>query len=136
MQSNIFCTGLFAKTWNLHPLPKKELIALIDFESFGYGFREMDLVRFLYSEICSCLDLNRISNQNIFAFLEGYIEKKLNHPFSLKTFHLLVLANMIRALSGYIDSGKYFEKSDLFDEALESRIKRLKFYALESKCLN
>lgn len=43
-QPNIFCIGLFAKTWNLHPLPKKELIALIDFAQPGFEkYREIQI---------------------------------------------------------------------------------------------
>ena len=43
-QPNIFCVGSFAKTWNLHPLPKKELIALIDFAQPGFEkYREMQI---------------------------------------------------------------------------------------------
>jgi len=33
---NTFCIGLMARSWNLQPLPKKELIALVDFEQPGY----------------------------------------------------------------------------------------------------
>ncbi len=41
---NAFCLGLLAKTWNLKPLPKKELIALVDFAQPGYeAFREIQI---------------------------------------------------------------------------------------------
>lgn len=34
--TNAFCIGLMAKTWNLKPLPKKDLVALVDFAQPGY----------------------------------------------------------------------------------------------------
>lgn len=34
--ANSFCIGLMAKTWNLNPLPKKDLVALVDFAQPGY----------------------------------------------------------------------------------------------------
>ena len=34
--SNTFCIGILAKTWNLQPLPKQELLALVDFVQPGY----------------------------------------------------------------------------------------------------
>lgn len=34
--SNAFCIGLQAKSWNLMPFPKKELVALVDFPQAGY----------------------------------------------------------------------------------------------------
>jgi hypothetical protein len=41
---NTFCIGLMAKTWNLQPLPKKELLALVDFVQPGYeAYREMQI---------------------------------------------------------------------------------------------
>ena len=41
---NAFCLGLLAKTWNLKPLPKKELIALVDFAQPGYeAYREIQI---------------------------------------------------------------------------------------------
>ena len=41
---NAFCVGLLAKTWNLKPLPKKELIALVDFAQPGYeAYREIQI---------------------------------------------------------------------------------------------
>jgi hypothetical protein len=33
---NAFCIGLMSKTWDLEPLPKKELLALVDFVQPGY----------------------------------------------------------------------------------------------------
>jgi hypothetical protein len=42
--SNTFCIGLLAKTWNLQPLPKKDLLALVDFVQPGYeAYREMQI---------------------------------------------------------------------------------------------
>jgi hypothetical protein len=41
---NAFCIGLMAKTWNLQPHPKKELLALVDFAQPGYEvYREMQI---------------------------------------------------------------------------------------------
>lgn len=33
---NAFCIGLMSQSWNLQPLPKKELVALVDFAQQGY----------------------------------------------------------------------------------------------------
>lgn len=42
--SNAFCIGLMAKTWELQPQPKNELIALVDFVQPGYErYREMQI---------------------------------------------------------------------------------------------
>jgi glycosyltransferase involved in cell wall biosynthesis len=42
--SNAYSIGLLANTWNLLPLPKKELIALVDFAQPGYeAYREMQV---------------------------------------------------------------------------------------------
>jgi hypothetical protein len=42
--ADAFCIGLMANRWNLHPLPKKELIALVDFVQPGYeSCREMQI---------------------------------------------------------------------------------------------
>ena len=44
--SNAFCIGLMAKTWNLKPLPKKELVALVDFAQPGYEkYREVQITQ-------------------------------------------------------------------------------------------
>lgn len=41
---NTFCIGLLAKTWNLKPLPKYELLALVDFAQPGYeAYRELQI---------------------------------------------------------------------------------------------
>ena len=41
---NSFCIGLLAKTWNLQPLPKKELIALVDFAQSGFeSYRDIQI---------------------------------------------------------------------------------------------
>ncbi len=42
--SNGFCIGIQAKIWNLRPLPKKELIALVDFVQPGFeAYRQMQM---------------------------------------------------------------------------------------------
>ena len=49
---NAFCVGLLAKTWNLKPLPKKELIALVDFAQPGYEvFREIQISQLMKAGI-------------------------------------------------------------------------------------
>jgi len=41
---NTFCIGLLAKTWNLQPHPKQELLALVDFAQPGYeAYREIQI---------------------------------------------------------------------------------------------
>lgn len=41
---NTFCVGLLAKTWNLKPHPKQELLALVDFAQPGYeAHREIQI---------------------------------------------------------------------------------------------
>jgi hypothetical protein len=41
---NAFCIGLLAKSWDLKPLPKKELIALVDFAQPGFeDYRELQI---------------------------------------------------------------------------------------------
>ncbi len=41
---NTFCIGLLAKTWNLQPHPKQELLALVDFAQPGYeSYREIQI---------------------------------------------------------------------------------------------
>jgi hypothetical protein len=41
---NAYCIGLLAKSWDLKPLPKKELIALVDFSQPGYeAYREIQI---------------------------------------------------------------------------------------------
>ena len=41
---NAFCIGLLAKTWNLQPHPKQELLALVDFAQPGYeAYREIQI---------------------------------------------------------------------------------------------
>jgi len=41
---NWFNIGLYAKSWNLKPVPKKEMIAIIDFEHPGYeAYRQMQI---------------------------------------------------------------------------------------------
>jgi hypothetical protein len=43
-QANSFCIGIMAKTWNLKPLPKKDLIALVDFAQPRYEkYRETQI---------------------------------------------------------------------------------------------
>lgn len=44
MEPNAFCIGLMANTWGLQPLPKKELMALVDFVQPGFEtHREMQI---------------------------------------------------------------------------------------------
>ncbi len=41
---NTFCIGLLARTWNLQPHPKQELLALVDFAQPGYeAYREIQI---------------------------------------------------------------------------------------------
>lgn len=41
---NAFCIGLMAKQWNLKPIPKKDLLALVDFAQPGYeAYRELQI---------------------------------------------------------------------------------------------
>ncbi|MFT3679143.1 MAG: hypothetical protein QM791_02650 [Ferruginibacter sp.] len=42
--ANAFCIGILANQWNLKPLPKKELIAIVDFAQPGYeNYREIQI---------------------------------------------------------------------------------------------
>ena len=78
--SNGFCIGLQAKTWNLSPLPKKELIALLDFVQPGFeSHREMQMdilhkagIPFISLERrCSIDEIRKIYRQVSIYFMQS-----------------------------------------------------------------
>jgi Ser/Thr protein kinase RdoA (MazF antagonist) len=110
-------------------------IALIDFESFGYGYRYYDLVRFLYPEICLCLENDQIYNNNIDGFINGYNAIRAPVAISRRALNLFTVINIIRCLAGHIESGKYQTPSTEFEKALEDRIRKVRLFITKSRCL-
>lgn len=58
-KSNAFCIGLLARTWNLKPLPKQRLVALVDFVQPGYEQFRIEQIQALQKAGIDYISLER-----------------------------------------------------------------------------
>jgi hypothetical protein len=96
--------------------------------------RRHDIVRFLYPEICACLEIEQVTNNKITEFFNGYGEERTSMSINMKAFNVFAIINIIRVLAGHIESGKYRTRDTEFENELDDRIRKMERYIATSKC--